>query len=46
MPSRKPPQKPTPLPPGTVRRDSNKLASLAAPPAKPQPTKGRRAPNK
>lgn len=38
---------PSPIPPATVRRDSRKLADLAAPPPKPQrptqPTKGRRA---
>jgi hypothetical protein len=45
MPRKSPPKSAT-LPPATVKRDSNKLASLAAPPAKPQPTKGRRAPSK
>ncbi len=42
MPSRKTP-KPPPIPPATVKRDSRRLADLAAPPAKSQPTKDRRA---
>lgn len=42
MPSRKT-LKPPPIPPASLKRDSRRLADLAAPPAKPQPTKGRRA---
>ncbi len=44
MPSRKPT---APLiPPAKIKRDARTLSELAAKPAKAQPTKGRRSPNK
>jgi len=42
---RKSPPKPPPLPPAQVKRDARKMSELAAPPAKAQPTKGRRSAN-